>query len=405
MTRIDLNGKSVTIDAEPDTPLLYVLRDDLELNGAKFGCGLGQCGACTVLVDGEPVFSCLTPICVLRGPRDHHARRAGHAREAGPRAARLHRGAGGAVRLLHPRHDDAGAGAAQAQPRPRPTREIREAHEPESVPLRHAHAHPARASAARGAAMKARDEAARVSAAPAGALVAAFSRRRARRRLLAAACAGAGTVGEAPRRHPQLPGSLAQRADARCLDPHRRRRPGHRLHRQGRARPGHQDGADPGRRRGARRSSPARIKLDHRRHGRDARRGLHRRQPVDAGQRHRDPPRRGAGARDPDRRGGASGFGVRAGAAARRRTDASSAPDGRSGQLRRAGRRPACCTSRRSRNRSCKDRAAYRVDRASRCRASTSRPRSPAAPPTSRTCGCPAWCTRAWCGRRATARA
>lgn len=69
MTRINLNGKSVTVDADADTPLLYVLRDDLELNGAKFGCGLGQCGACTVMVEGEAVFSCQIPIGVLEGKK------------------------------------------------------------------------------------------------------------------------------------------------------------------------------------------------------------------------------------------------------------------------------------------------------------------------------------------------
>jgi nicotinate dehydrogenase subunit A len=66
MMQIKVNGSIETVAAEPDTPLLYVLRDELALNGAKFGCGLGQCGACTVMVDGEAVFSCLTPILLLK---------------------------------------------------------------------------------------------------------------------------------------------------------------------------------------------------------------------------------------------------------------------------------------------------------------------------------------------------
>jgi nicotinate dehydrogenase subunit A len=59
---LKVNGKARTVPAEPDTPLLYVLRNDLELNGAKFGCGLSQCGACTVLVDGVATRSCVTKI-------------------------------------------------------------------------------------------------------------------------------------------------------------------------------------------------------------------------------------------------------------------------------------------------------------------------------------------------------
>jgi nicotinate dehydrogenase subunit A len=65
--KLDVNGESHAVDADPDTPLLYVLRDHLRLNGAKFGCGLGQCGACTVIVDGKAIFSCVTPISVLPG--------------------------------------------------------------------------------------------------------------------------------------------------------------------------------------------------------------------------------------------------------------------------------------------------------------------------------------------------
>jgi nicotinate dehydrogenase subunit A len=67
MIELDVNGRMHAIDADGDTPLLYVLRDHLAMNGAKFGCGLGQCGACTVIVDGKAVFSCVTPISVLGG--------------------------------------------------------------------------------------------------------------------------------------------------------------------------------------------------------------------------------------------------------------------------------------------------------------------------------------------------
>ena len=62
---LKVNGVNRSVAAEPDTPLLYVLRNDLELNGAKYGCGLSQCGACTVLIDGKAVRSCVTPIGAL----------------------------------------------------------------------------------------------------------------------------------------------------------------------------------------------------------------------------------------------------------------------------------------------------------------------------------------------------
>src|SRR5262245_36467268 len=62
-----VNGETRTVTVEPDTPLLYVLRNDLELNGPKFGCGLAQCGACTVLVEGKPIRSCVTPVSAAKG--------------------------------------------------------------------------------------------------------------------------------------------------------------------------------------------------------------------------------------------------------------------------------------------------------------------------------------------------
>ena len=64
-TTLDINGKPVTVQSDPGTPLLWVLRDELMLTGSKFGCGVGQCGACTVLADGQPIRSCSTPIGAL----------------------------------------------------------------------------------------------------------------------------------------------------------------------------------------------------------------------------------------------------------------------------------------------------------------------------------------------------
>jgi isoquinoline 1-oxidoreductase alpha subunit len=63
--KLTVNQKPVQVDASPDTPLLWVLRDHLDLKGAKFGCGVGSCGSCTVLVDGRAVRSCITPISAV----------------------------------------------------------------------------------------------------------------------------------------------------------------------------------------------------------------------------------------------------------------------------------------------------------------------------------------------------
>jgi nicotinate dehydrogenase subunit A len=63
---LNVNGKRRTVDVDPDTPLLYVLRNDLSINGPKFGCGLAQCGACTVLMDGNAIRSCVTPVSAVQ---------------------------------------------------------------------------------------------------------------------------------------------------------------------------------------------------------------------------------------------------------------------------------------------------------------------------------------------------
>ena len=64
---LKVNGRSHTLDLDPTTPLLYALSDDLELRGPKFGCGLGQCGACTVIVKGQAIRSCITPVKTVEG--------------------------------------------------------------------------------------------------------------------------------------------------------------------------------------------------------------------------------------------------------------------------------------------------------------------------------------------------
>ena len=67
MTKFTVNGREVDLDIDPDTPLLWALRDELRLTGTKFGCGVAQCGACTVMLDGAPRRSCVTPISMVEG--------------------------------------------------------------------------------------------------------------------------------------------------------------------------------------------------------------------------------------------------------------------------------------------------------------------------------------------------
>jgi isoquinoline 1-oxidoreductase subunit alpha len=67
MQSLKINGKTITVQAEADTPLLWVLRGELHLNGTKFGCGMALCGACTVHVDGQPTRACVTPLLAVNG--------------------------------------------------------------------------------------------------------------------------------------------------------------------------------------------------------------------------------------------------------------------------------------------------------------------------------------------------
>ncbi len=69
MTTLNINGKSVQVDADPSTPILWALRDTLGLTGTKFGCGVAACGACTVLINGQPTRSCVTPLAAATGQK------------------------------------------------------------------------------------------------------------------------------------------------------------------------------------------------------------------------------------------------------------------------------------------------------------------------------------------------
>ena len=231
MMKLNVNGSAHESTPIPRRRCSMCCATISKLNAAKFGCGLGQCGACTVMVDGKAVFSCLTPMLAARGPQITTVEGLGTIDEPGADAARLHRRAGGAMRLLHRRHDDAGAGAA-ASASPTPTdAEIRADAGAQSVPLRHPYAHPARGAPRRAAdarpPMPRRPQRERT--------MNALSSRR-RRRVLAGG--GALVVGfslcrvpcaqdqaaPAAAPAPNLPGSLRDDAVSRRLDPHRCRR-------------------------------------------------------------------------------------------------------------------------------------------------------------------------------------
>jgi nicotinate dehydrogenase subunit A len=84
MIALTVNNVRHDVDIDPSTPLLYVLRNQLQLNGAKYGCGLGQCGACTVIVGDEPVFSCLLPVAACAGRAVRTIEGLGSAEHPGP---------------------------------------------------------------------------------------------------------------------------------------------------------------------------------------------------------------------------------------------------------------------------------------------------------------------------------
>ena len=125
------NGTRRPVGVDPDTPLLAVLRDDLDLTGAKYGCGEGQCGACTVLLDGQPVRSCITPVRAAAGKPIVTIEDIQHPVQDAFLEARCH-----AVRLLYLRHDRFRGGAAEEKRAPDAGGD-RATYEWEYLPLRH----------------------------------------------------------------------------------------------------------------------------------------------------------------------------------------------------------------------------------------------------------------------------
>ena len=150
MMTLKVNGQDHQIDADPDTPLLYVLRDEIKLNAAKFGCGLGQCGSCTVIVDGKAVLSCVTPLLLLEGKQVTTLEGLGTIEAPAPiqRAFMEEQAAqcGYCIAGMMMRAQALLQRNSEADRRADPRRDGAQ-----SVPLRHPYAHPARGASRRAA--------------------------------------------------------------------------------------------------------------------------------------------------------------------------------------------------------------------------------------------------------------
>ena len=140
MQTLKINGKAVEVQAEPDTPLLWVLRGELKMTGTKFGCGMALCGACTVHLDGEPVRSCVTPVAAV-GARKITTIEGLQGSEAEALQRRVDRTRRGAMRLLPERPDHGRQRAAEEHAQAQ-RRRHRRRDERQHLPLRHLPAHP-----------------------------------------------------------------------------------------------------------------------------------------------------------------------------------------------------------------------------------------------------------------------
>ena len=119
MAKLNVNGRVREFEAEPDTPLLWVLREQLGLTGTKYGCGMAQCGACTVHIDGVPTRSCVRPVSAVTPNQKIVTIEGLSPTGVAPGAEGLGRARRAAVRLLPVRHDHGRGGAAEGQARSR----------------------------------------------------------------------------------------------------------------------------------------------------------------------------------------------------------------------------------------------------------------------------------------------
>ena len=149
MTKLNINGKPYDVDVPGDTPLLWVLRDELGLTGTKFGCGMALCGACTVHIDGQPGRACVTPISSLANKKVVTIEAIGHGQGRQGRADGVDRHGRAAMRLLPGGADHVRDRAAQAEAQTH-RRRHRRRHDRQHLPLRHLWTHPRRHQAGGG---------------------------------------------------------------------------------------------------------------------------------------------------------------------------------------------------------------------------------------------------------------
>ena len=135
MVALTINGQSHDVDVEPDTPLLWVIREKVGLTGTKYGCGIAQCGACTVHVDGVAMRSCSVPVGDASPARRSPPSKASRRTASCTGAAGLARARRAAMRLLPERHDHGGGGAAEGEAEADRRRHRRGDHQ--YLPLRH----------------------------------------------------------------------------------------------------------------------------------------------------------------------------------------------------------------------------------------------------------------------------